>query len=220
LRKLFLIICLAVFPVTIRAQDDFGIWFSVSPEFALGKKTDLKFSGAVRTYNNTSQVEQLYLDAGIDYKLSKNLNLSGSYRLIDNIEDNGQYYYRHRLNIDLLGKLHLGRFTIFDRLRIQRVSKTYIETDDDLTPVYSLRGKIGAEYSLSSFPLNPYVYYEGYTPISPDPALKVDKFRLSAGGVLKITRKISVDAAYLFQRDLEKKNPNIHVISIDLKLKF
>jgi hypothetical protein len=212
----FIVFC----PLLIKAQDDFGMWFSVSPDVALNKKTELKFSGAVRTFNNGSQIKQLFLEAGAGYKVTKSISLAAYYRLVDHIEDDGNYYPRHRLSVDLLGSLKLGRFEIFDRLRFQRVSKTYIETDDDLIPVYALRGKIGAEYSLSSFPLKPYIFYEGYTPVSPDFSLGIDKFRLSAGAILKITHKLSIDAGYIFQRDFENEISNIHVISLDLKIKL
>ena len=206
--------------VIVNAQDDFGMWFALNSEFGLFKKVDLRLSGSLRTFNNTSQLEQSFLETGLQYKFARNFSVEGYYRFINNIEDDGNYYYRHRFNLDLNASLPVNKVTFFTRARLQIVSKTYIEDDEDLLPVYAGRLKVGANYLFSGPPLKPYIYFESYTPISPDPGLIINKYRFSVGTVLKITRRISFDGGYVFQRDYKPSLSNIHIISMELNIKF
>ena len=99
IRKIFVLLLFLPFACNINAQDDdFGLWFALNTEYGIFKKIDLKVNGSLRTFNNTSQVDQTFLEAGMEYKFAKNFSVEGFYRLINTIEDDGNYYYRHRLH--------------------------------------------------------------------------------------------------------------------------
>jgi hypothetical protein len=220
IRRLFFILLLFLFACTIYAQDDFGMWYALNTEVGLSKKVDFKLSGSIRTFHNATQIEQSYFEIGLQYKFAKNFSAEGYYRFIDNIENDGHYYYRHRFTLDLNASLPISNLSFFVRARLQRLSKTYIENDEDLLPHYSGRIKLGADYRLPGLPLKPYAYFESFTPFSPEFGPFIDKYRLSAGTEIRVTRSIIADISYIFQRDFQPSISNIHILSLELDFKL
>jgi hypothetical protein len=206
--------------ISYSQDDDFGIWVGVTAKHEVLKKLDVDLSGCVRTFNNSSKIEQSFLEGGVQYNLNKYISLSGSYRLISKLEDNSRYYFRHKLFLDLKATLPSGSFSFSGRARIQRATKTYIEDDEDLISKYYGRFKLQAAYNIPAFPLKPFVYCEPFFPLFSDSGIKISKYRLSAGAELQISRKSSVEAEYIFQRDYEPHISNIHIMSIVYKIKF
>jgi len=215
---LFLLVLISGF--SFSQSDDFGIWLGVNAKHELFKKLDINLSGCIRTYNNTSQVEQSFLEGGVQYNIKKHLSISGYYRFISKLEDNSKYYNRHKLFVDIKGVLPAGRFSFSARARLQRKTKTFIEDDEDLISKYLTRLKLKATYNISSFPLKPYVYYEPFVPVFNDSKFKISKQRFSAGAELKINSKNSIELEYIFQRDFQPHISNKHIISLNYQIKF
>jgi hypothetical protein len=206
--------------ITYSQDDDFGIWLGVSAKHELLKKLDVELSGCVRTFNNTSQIEQSFLEGGIQYDPNKILSISGSYRLISKLEDDSKYYFRHKLFLDLKATLPSGNFSFSGRARIQRATKTYIKDDEDLISKYFGRFKLQAAYNTPAFPLKPYIYCEPFFPLFSDSGFKISKNRLCAGAELQISMKNSIEAEYIFQRDYTPHISDCHIISVNYKIKF
>jgi hypothetical protein len=199
--------------------DDLGIWAGLTVKYQLSKKFDAELSGCIRTFNNTSQVEQSFIEGGIKYNLNKNFSFAGSYRLTSNLEDNSKYYFRHKLFLDAQASLPAGRFGFSARARLQRTTKTYIEDEEDLGSQYVGRMKLKAEYKLG-FPLKPFIYWEPFVPLFSGSDFEISKHRIAAGTELQITRKSSVEVEYIFQRDYQPHISDIDIISLNYKLKF
>jgi hypothetical protein len=221
IRRIAIVLLIFLFTGSCFAQDaDFGIWAGVNISHRLSKKIDIDLSGCVRTFNNTSQIEQSFLEGGLQYTFGKYLSVSGSYRLTSSLEDDSKYYFRHKIFLDLKTGLPLGNFSISGRARIQRTTKTYIENDADLESDYTFRFKLKAAYNIPSFPLKPYIYCEPFIPVNSGSGFEIGKNRLSAGVLLQITAGSSLETEYIFQRDYQPKLADEHIISINYKLKF
>jgi hypothetical protein len=221
IRRLAILSLFLMVPVGCLAQDDdFGFWLGANVSHSLSKKIDAELSGCVRTFKNTSQIEQSFIEGGIQYSFSKYISLSGSYRLTSNLEDDSKYYFRHKIFFDLKAGFPVGNFSFSGRARIQRASKTYIENDSDLDPEYTLRLKLKAIYNISAFPLKPYIYYEPFIPVFADSAFEIGKNRFSFGSELKITARSSINMEYIFQRDYQPHIADINIISISYDFKF
>jgi hypothetical protein len=219
-RILLIILFFLTAGITYSQEDDFGIWLGVSAKHELIKKLDIELSGCIRTFNNTSQIEQVFLEGGVQYDLNKYLSLSGSYRLTSMLEDDSKYYFRHKLFLDMKATLPAGNFSFSGRARIQRTTKTYIEDDEDLKSEYTGRFRLAAVYSIPSFPLKPYVYCEPFFPLASGSGFMVSKNRLSAGAELQISLKSSIEAEYIFQRDYTPRISDCNIISVNYKIKF
>jgi hypothetical protein len=201
-------------------SNDFGIWYSVGLKHEIGNKLELNVSAVVRTFENAGRVDQGFLEAGVDYKLLKFLNAGLYYRLSDALEDDSKYHIQHKLFLDVRGTAKLSDLSLSARLRFQSRFRTYFEYVDDKIPDYTLRLKLKAGYNTPSFPVNPYVYYEPFFPLNKDPERVLGKFRAAAGIEFKISKKHSIDAEYIFERDYLPDISNINLISLSYNFKF
>jgi hypothetical protein len=220
-RKLCIISFLLFLPFAAFTQDkDFGIWYGISVKHDFLKNLDLNFSAVIRTFNNASKIDQEFLECGLGYKFSRYLSAMASYRLTNSIEDNFRYYFQHKWLLDLKGNLPVSDFHFTCRLRFQTRIKTYIEDEEDNFPDYTGRVKLKVIYKAPSFPVNPYVYVESFFPMFSDKTRIIENNRFAAGLEYSISKRYSIDAEYLFQRDYLPDLSDENIISINLNIKF
>ena len=221
IRKGVLLVLLSSLPVFCIAQnDDFGVWIGAEVNHKIIKNLSATLSGNIRTFNNSSKIEQSFLEGGVGYELTKNFSLAASYRLISKIEDNSDYYYRHKFFFDVKGEFQLRSVSLSGRFRLQTANKTYIENDSDLETDYTARFKLKAVLNLSASSLKPYIYIEPFFPLFTDDVFTVGKNRVSVGAVIKVTKRTSVDAGYIFQRDYLPHLSDEHIISLTYRFHF
>ena len=201
-------------------EKDFGIWYNVGISTDISKNIELDISGAVRTFENASRMDEGFGELGFTFKVIKNLSIGAKYRLTEKLEDNGTYYPRHKWIGDIKGGFDIGRFQISERLRIQRQDKTYFEDANDEIPDYYLRCKFKATYKTRSFPLNPYASFESFSRIFEAADKKIEKYRIGIGLDYKISKKHSVEAEYMFQRDHQPSLSDLSILGIGYGFKF
>jgi len=220
-RKWTIMILFLLLPNIVRSQDDdFGTWASLEARYGLSKKFSLEVNGALRTFKNSSTIDEGFVEGGINYKVNSYLGISASFRLIDKYEYDGGYYFRHKFFVAVRPSLPVGRFTFSGRAMLQRTTKTYIEDDADLSAVYAGRFKLKAYYNIPAFPLNPYVYCETFVPLSSGYDRKISKNRFSVGAELKLNKRNSIELEYIFQRDYLPHLSDMNIISVNYAFKF
>ncbi|MCX6254003.1 MAG: DUF2490 domain-containing protein [Bacteroidia bacterium] len=221
IKKSFLLFLFISFAgISFSQEDDFGLWIGLTARHEILKKLDVELSGCLRTYNNSTQIEQSFLEGGVHYRFNKYISTAGSYRLISILEDDSKYHFRHKLFLDIKGSIPYRNFQFTGRLRLQRTTRTYIEDDEDLLAKYYVRLRLKAGYNFNSFPINPYFYYEMFCPAFSDTGFEISKFRLSPGIQLQISHRSSLEAEYIFQRDYNPHISNEHIISINYNINF
>ncbi len=220
IRRAGLLILLGFTSFTAYSQDDFGIWYGASAEHKLIGKLGLDLSGELRTNNNASRIDEVFLEGGLSYKFNKYVSAGGAYRYTWFHETTDVYHGRHKWFVDVRGNLPLGDFDISGRIRFQERYKTYFEDNNDREPKSTLRYKLKIAYNIPSFPVNPFIFSEIFCPVSSDKKRSVEKFRLAVGAEYKISKKQSVDAAYMFQRDYLPHITGINLITLSYNLKF
>jgi hypothetical protein len=63
IKRFLNLLIVALFPLVASSQQsDFGIWVNVDADVSLSKKFDLQFSGSLRSYQNTSKLEEAFLE--------------------------------------------------------------------------------------------------------------------------------------------------------------
>jgi hypothetical protein len=182
------------------------------------KHLDAEIRVGVRTSGYASQIDQVFLEGGLQYKFSDYVSVEGSYRLSNKNEGDAGYFYRHKLFIDTKFSVPAGRFDFSGRLRLQRTSETYIRDDDDLNSDYIGRFKLKARYDIPHLPVKPFVYYEGFMPL--ERGAGIQKTRFSAGADIKLTNKTGLEAGYIFQKSCDSSDPSNNILSLSMKFKF
>lgn len=219
-RSLLIILLVTVCTSGFPQKDDFGIWYDVSTEIKPIKKFELDLEACLRTFDNASLIEEVFVEGGISYKVNKYLNAGAAYRFTQNIEDDDSYHPRHKWFVDLKGTVPAGDFSFILRVRFQKRYKTYFEDEDDKIPVSHFRGKFTIFYDIPSFHLNPYLGYELFTPVFNEPKRRIDKNRFFIGAEYNITKKHTVEAEYIFQRDYLPRLYDLNILSLQYKFKF
>jgi len=216
LALVFVIICRSTF-----SQDhDFGIWYGINTESSITKKFELDVSAMIRTFNNASKTEQLFLEAGASYKFSKHISAAGSYRLTNMLEDDDQYHLRHKFMTDLKGTLPLNDFSFSARFRLQLQSRTYVEDIGDDASNFTGRFRVKCLYNIPKFPVNPYVCIETFSSLFEESEKIIGKERFTAGFEYKIIKKHSIEAEYIYERDFIPRVSDISIIAFNYNVKF
>ena len=209
-------VCVSGFP----QKDNFGIWYDISTEIKPIKKFELDLEACLRTFDNASRIEETFVEAGLSYKLNKYISAGAAYRFTENIEDDDSYHPRHKWFIDLKGSVPSGDFSFIARIRYQTRYKTYYEDEDDKIPDSHIRGKFTIFYDIPSFHLNPYLGYELFTPVFNEPKRRIDKNRFFLGAEYNLTKKHTVEAEYIFQRDYLPRLRDLNILSLQYKFKL
>lgn len=221
INKYYLIFSVFCFSYLASAQKkDFGVWYEVSAEHELIKNLDIELSGAVRTFKNGGKIDNKFLEAGIQYKFSKNFTTTASYRLISKYEDDKEYHLRHKWFMDFRGILPVNNFEFSARLRFQGTTRTYIEDNEGSGSRYFGRLRLKAIYDSPSFFINPFIYAESFTPVFSDYDKKIGEYWLSSGIEMKITSKQKFELEYIYQRDMIPKIKDLHVLSLNYSIKL
>jgi len=220
--KKWILPALVIFlPLELFAQTkDFGIWYGISAEHKFSKKLEMDLSTNLRTFDNASRIDEVFLEGGLGYNFSKYLSVAGAYRITEKLERNDSYYLRHKIFLDFKGTLPVRNFSFSGRFRFQTTSKTYIRDENDNYPYYTGRVKIKTVYKTSTFPIDPYVYAECFLSMFSGNAGEIERMRYSAGLELKIAKRHSFEAEYIYQRDFVPHISDMNILSLNYDLKF
>lgn len=219
-RSGLLVILFILLSGTVFSQDrDFGIWTELAVEKALMKNLELQVEGCLRTFNNSRQTDQLYIEARLDYKLNKYLSISGSYRLSEQYENDSQYHIRHKIFLGVEASMERGDFTLSSRLKLHNTRRIYYEEEDEISRYY-LRFRLKGSYDIPSLPLKAFVSAELFNRIYPSTDLSIDKIRLSVGAELKLTYRTSLELKYIWQEDRWPYIIYMNIPAIEYKIKF
>jgi len=216
----FFALLLFITPPGFSQNNDFGIWYGVNAEYSLKKKLSFILETEVRTFNNASEIGEVFLEGGVGYKFNKHLSAAGSYRITNNLENDNEYHIRNKWIAEIKGDESIGHFNFSGRFRFQRQTRTYFESIYDKFPRSYGRIRLKAEYKTPSFPINPYIYFETFFRMFEQSEKRFNKDRYAIGFEYKLTKRQSVEAEYFFQRDYLPHISGINIISFEYNLKF
>ncbi|MDD6140615.1 MAG: DUF2490 domain-containing protein, partial [Bacteroidales bacterium] len=191
LSKRLAVACLiasALAPTVQAADNDFGMWYSVSAEKKITKKWSAEIEAEMRTRNDARTWDRWSASASAKYKLTKWLNAEVAYVFLNDnnpekisYHTNGDYnnwrpsYWgtRHRFNVSLTGKIGFGGFEVSLRERWQYTYRPEATTerydfDNSLWEDVDVRGKgsnvlrsrLQVEYNIPKSKVDPFASVE------------------------------------------------------------
>lgn len=222
IRKSILLFAAFLLPAlkAIPQEKDFGLWFELEAEKKISRMFDLSIAGGIRTFENASRIDVIFLEPSLSVKFNDYVSATAAYKLSNKLEDDGEFYYRHRLSADATLSYPGRNWKVSGRFRIQRTTRTFIEDSEDLAAEYVGRFRLKASYDFSSKPFAPFVYFEAYNPLFEDKRIDIQRIRISAGTQVRISNSASFEAGYILQRDYKSVIHDMHIISASLKVKF
>ena len=225
--------------VGVKAEgDDFGIWTEANVEKKVSRNLSIDAGVEMRTRDHVKTVDRWSGSIGASYKLTDWLKASADYTfLYDNNEKWNDkqtkvasfWGVRHRFNVSLTGSVDFGNLSVSLRERWQytyrpekTVERTKVSNGKVEDKTYNGKGKnvwrnrLQLKYKLTSL-WRPYVNGETYVAGS-----GLEKYRLSAGTEIRLSKKHSFDVKYMFQKiyDEDSDEGNRHILGVGYTFKF
>ena len=231
---------LAASPVSAHA-DDFGIDLSLGIKKNIIKGLHASLEGSLRTQNNSSDLEQLSIGPGIDYKPIKYLKFDIGYEFIDKYHPSHttnnnivESYWspRHRIVASASGILPLGDFKISLRERYQytyrqktsakKTSQSGAETSDKIVSAehsHIWRQRLSFAYKHPDIHIEPHFDFEMYNILTDGFAF--DKLRFLLGIQYEIINNHSVELYYRYTYEIaDSSDENVHLLGLSYEFEF
>lgn len=200
----------------ITAQyNDAGLWTSITAEKKITQSFSAYFNESFRFSENISELGGFFSEMGIEKKFRKNLSFALCYRFANKRELNNSYSPRHRYFFDISYRKKISGFAISYRARIQSQVENYFLPAEKLygnTPENYWRNKLSLSYNPSK-KFKPFVSAEIWYRLSDQKENFIDNIRYSAGIQYDLNKKNSIEMYYIFQKELQQKNPLTDFIS-------
>jgi hypothetical protein len=97
---------------------------------------------------------------------------------------------------------------------------SYVEDEGDPQSENYLRFKVKAAFETKISPLSPFISFEPFFPVFDDTKNGIEKTRASAGCELKITRKSSVEAAFILENFTREGKAGKNILSVGFQQVF
>ena len=178
-----------------------GEWFEVGIRKELPFNLRIKLSEEIRFYNSPIYMDQSFTEFDVRYKISRRFDVSLSYRFIKKREENNYYYTRHKFLFNFLCDIPINRFTLDYRIRIQKLTKSYINSEFDKIPDNYIRNKLKLSYDIRKNPLEPFLSFEIFYPLNAYKINTLDEYRAVLGTKYPINKKHSVLAGIMINRE-------------------
>lgn len=142
-----------------QVEQDAGLWTTFTIQKRITKKISIVVDQEFRLRENFQRINLFYTNAGIDYKINKNIKLSPSYRAIQKMRLDNTVSHRHRLSMDATVKKKFNKITLAERVRYQIEVQDYLTSRKGHLPEQFLRFKTDLKYDLGS-KITPFVSCE------------------------------------------------------------
>ena len=201
-RGFVLLVFILKFSGVSYAQEDAGLWTSLSFQHKFTQQWTGIIAEQVRMFDNISRIDQHFTDLSVEYNFTKKFKASLNYRLI---AKNRETYYstRHRFYLDLAYKVKVSPVTVSLRERIQEQFSDINSSELGKIPEWYSRTKLAVKFDLNK-KYAPYVATELFYLI--DDAKEndqvIDKYRMEAGIDYEFNLRHSINLFYLIQHSL------------------
>ena len=198
--------------------NDAGLWADISLSHEVSDRLEVTVSPEIRLDENISRWARCFVDVSAEYSLNKRFSMTAAYR--GGLANDGvQVDPRQRLQYGLTIKEKLDDFVFQFQSRIQlSIAGTVGDADADFVTLW--RNRAGIKYTgLKRLDLS--TSFELFNNASQYNPLELQNWRWIAQATRKITKKQSVAAGYLIQRDFtESPLETDYVILLSYKVEL
>ncbi|MEG2369994.1 MAG: DUF2490 domain-containing protein [Alistipes sp.] len=218
MKLIFSIAAVVFFAATGFAQDritydtteetDLQLWTGFSINKRIVKGFDVTWSEELRLKNTLTDLDRIYSVLAVSYEFCPYFKAAVDYTFLALSKDNG-WELRHRTNLDLTGSYRINpRWKLSLRERF-RMTTTTADTDPLLSvnPLWVMRSRLMAEYTVFSLPIKPYVYFELSNTLTAPKIIAnfVDKIRASVGVKYALSAHSEFEFYYRFDVNTAKE---------------
>jgi hypothetical protein len=200
--------------------NDAGLWLSLNGEKKITSRFSVELSQEFRMNENITELGEFFTDAGITYKINKNIRVAANYRFINKRRKDDFYYRRNRFYFDLSFKKKFKPLAFSFRTRFEDEYRQMRKNTDYPGPYYCSKNKFTAKLDLNK-KFVPYLYAETSNPLNDPHGFFIDQMKYCGGIEYNINRVHSFDFYYLIQKDMNVNEPETdYVIGIGYYYSF
>lgn len=217
IRLAFFSACLVAFITgSLRAQaqeeTEWNIWTSFEIKKDITDRLSAFVAPQVR-FAEQFEVDEYFIQAGVEYELFNFLEIGGNYRYLINERTNKSTEYFHRMAFDLVGKHDINRFGVQLRTRYTN----YDELDDnegfnDATMRYRLK----SDYDIPNSRFKPSVGFELFHQIQDK---EINKIRYMAELAYKINKVHDIAVGYLMHA-YPNQDRRTNILTLEYQIDF
>lgn len=206
----------------LSAQNkDFASWNSFSLSSEVLKDVEVSLNQELRFTNNASYLSDYLTEIEADYKMSKQWKAGVGYRIQRSSDFEDGTYWTQRYYC-------YAKFTHkFDRLRVKFREQYQFEPAVITSSEWSyysfsyLRHKLGVEYNINNFKMNPFVDVELYQSLNNPVQNGIVKQRYTVGFDYPLMKNLDIELMFRYQhrQDFMRKPKDDFICGVSLKLK-
>jgi len=193
--------------VTVR---DLESWSSFNFQYKVNEKWKFNLEQQFRFQNNSSSIDAYITELSTEFDMGKYLYGGLGFRYISQMDDQGnvQGLENHlRFHFDLGAKHDIKRFQMNYRLRYQTKNELGVSKDEGDYANKHLRLKVGVEYNIKNWKLDPEFSSEIFTHFQKKEINGFDKFRITIGTKYKTKSIGKFGIFYRMERELNTPYP-------------
>jgi hypothetical protein len=213
MNKWFILI-LFLLPLFSNAQviSDARLWTSFTASKKV-EKFEFSLSHETRFDENISHIDKSFLEAGVDYKITKNVYGLFKYRFSrDNDYETRNYDIKNRLDLGLNLKYKHEKFRFGLRTKYQTKSANSYENN----PAF-WRNKFAVRYKVKD--LTPFISYEFFYQFNEENI--INRTRLSFGGKYSMNKSNAIKLFYIYENRFnttQLKHNHIYGVSYNIEI--
>jgi hypothetical protein len=196
---------------------DFETWNSITLNYKVSKKVKLGLEQQIRLNDNSSIWNQNFTELSGRLKLNKSFDMGLEYRYLKRNDKEGNVQGIKKYNrFAFYTKFNkeLKRFKLSTRLQYQTRSQFGDLAPINTNPVQKLRWKIGADYNIRKWKLDPSFSAEIFQPLFTESDL--EKYRLTLATKYDLKKWGSLKAFYRFEKEMNILYPlSSHIIGFN-----
>ncbi len=217
IRLAFIMACLATFiagPSRVAAQEEteWNTWTTFEVKKDITDRLSAYVAPQVR-FAEQFEVDEYFIQAGVEYELFKFLEVGGNYRYLINERTSKSTEYFHRMAFDLVGKHDISRFELQLRTRYTN----YDELDDnegfnDATMRYRLK----SDYDIPNSKFKPLIGVEFFHQLEDK---EINKIRYMAELAYKINKVHDIAIGYLMHAYMNEDR-RANIVTLEYQIDF
>jgi hypothetical protein len=159
------------------------------------------------------EVDEYFIQAGVEYDLFKFLEIGGNYRYLVNERTNKSTEYFHRIAFDLVGKHELNRFGM--QLRTRYTNYDELDNDESFNDA-TMRYRLKSDYDIPNSKFKPSVGVEFFHQLEDK---EINKIRYIAKLAYKINKVHDIAIGYLIH-DYLNEDRLANILTLEYQIDF
>ncbi|HYV91639.1 MAG TPA: DUF2490 domain-containing protein [Chitinophagales bacterium] len=176
-----------------------GLEKKISPSFSFTLYNQELFN------QNLAELGSGFIDAGITYKLNRNLSFGASYRFVQQRDLNNIYQARQMIYGDVTCSKGFKKFSASLRARIQNSYYPLVINETKQTSIAYNRDRLTIRYRYNYY-FAPFVYGELWYPVNHPTHDKVDRVRGALGFYYTFNEHFKTELYYSITQELNHSN--------------